>query len=65
MNSVNPVPGNIPSPSTTASGIGGAIAAIVIWGLSLKGIFLPAGLEALLGGLTAAVAGYLPKSGRQ
>jgi len=65
MNTINPVPGNLPSNSTIGSGVGGALAALVIWGLSLKGIFLPAGLEALVAGLTSAIAGYLPNSGRK
>lgn len=57
-------PGAVPSGSTMASTAGGALVALIIYGLSLKGITIPAGVEALLGGLGAALSGYLPKSGR-
>lgn len=67
MNSPDPVspPSSAaPSGSTVASGVGGSIVAIAIYLLSLKGITIPPGLEALLGALGAALSGYLPKSGR-
>jgi hypothetical protein len=55
----------VPSASTTASGVGGAVVAIIIYVLSLKGITIPPGVEALLGGLAATLSGYLPQSGRK
>lgn len=67
MNSPNPVPtpGALPSNSTTATAIGGAIATIVIWGLSLKGITLPPGVECAAGVLFSTICGYFPQSGRK
>lgn len=62
---VNPAPGAVPSASTTATGIGGAIATLIIYGLSLKGINLPAGAEAAVAVLVATIAGYIPAAGRK
>lgn len=65
MNSPQPVPPNLtPSGSTNMTVVGGSIASIIVWLLSLKGVFLPAGLEAAVATLVAALAGYIPKSGR-
>lgn len=60
-----PVAGYAPSASTNLTIIGGCVTAIIVWGLSAKGIFLPAGIEAALATLIAALAGYLPTSGRK
>jgi hypothetical protein len=54
-----------PSGSTTASAIGAFLAALIIWYLGTRKIFFPAGFEALLAGFIAALAGYLPRSGRR
>lgn len=54
-----------PSSSTNASGIAAFLAAFIVWYLGRRNIFFPAGFEALLGGALAAVAGYLPRSGRR
>lgn len=60
-----PVAGAAPSTSTSASGIGAIVAALMFALLDKYGIHLDAGTEALVGGLMAALAGYLPKSGRK
>ncbi len=71
MNSPNPVPqpqpapGLTPSSSTNASLLGGAIATLIIFALGAKGITFPAGAEAALAVVVTALAGYIPKSGRQ
>ncbi len=69
MNSPNPTlsptPGGMPSGSTIASGIGGSVAAVVIFILGQFGITLPAGVEAGLAIVVSTLAGYLPASGRK
>jgi len=55
----------IPSNSTNASGAGAFVSVIIIYILSLKGIFLPAGVESAVTGLLTVLAGYIPKSGRR
>lgn len=71
MNSQNPYPDPpppspmLPSNSTNASIIGGAIATLVIYSLGAKGITLPAGAEAAVAALASAIAGYFPASGRR
>jgi hypothetical protein len=47
--------------ATVGAGTGGTLAAIIIYLLSLKGIFLPAGTEAFIGGLLASIGAHLPK----
>ena len=54
-----------PSNSTNASTIAAFVAAAIIWALGQKKIFFPAGFEALMAGALAALAGYLPRSGRR
>ncbi len=58
-------PGLTPSNSTNATAIGGALSALVIYCLSLKGITFPAGLESAVAVICATIAGYLPNSGRR
>jgi hypothetical protein len=58
-------PGIMPSASTSASALGGAIAAMIIFILGAKGITFPAGAEAALAVIVTTLAGYIPKSGRQ
>jgi hypothetical protein len=71
MNDPTPLPpappssGFAPSNSSNASAAGTFLAVIIAWWLSLKGIFMPAGVEAAFGGILAFIAGYLPKSGRK
>jgi hypothetical protein len=55
----------MPSGSTIASGIGGSVAAVVIFILGQFGITLPAGVEAGLAIVVSTLAGYLPASGRK
>ena len=57
--------GLAPSGSTNATGIAGAITSLLIYGLSLKGINFPAGMEAAIAVLVATLVGYLPASGRK
>jgi hypothetical protein len=59
-----PLPALAPSASTMASGLGGAVAVILVYVLSLKGIFLPAGVEAAVAWVVSTVAGYIPRAGR-
>jgi hypothetical protein len=65
VNEINPSPGLTPSNSTNATAVGGALATLIIYGLSLKGITFPPGAEAAVAVLVAAIAGYLPQSGRK
>lgn len=58
-------PGLIPSGSTNMSAITAFLAAAIIWYLGTRKIFFPAGFEGLLCGFLAALAGYLPASGRK
>ena len=58
-------PGALPSNSTNATALGGAIATLVIGYLGTRGITFPAGYEAALAVVVATLAGYLPKSGRR
>lgn len=58
-------PGLAPSSSTVASGLGGAVAVGVVWGLHLFGVNLPAGIEAGLAAILTALSGYLPATGRK
>jgi len=58
-------PGLMPSGSTNASVLGGSIATFIIYILGAKGITFPAGAEAALAVIVTAIAGYIPKSGRQ
>lgn len=62
---VPPNPGLSPSNSTSASVLGGALATLIIYILSAKGITFPAGAESAIAVLATAFAGYLPKAGRQ
>lgn len=55
----------VPSNSTSGSALAAFLAAFIMWYLGRRNIFFPAGFEALLGGALAAVAGYLPRSGRR
>jgi uncharacterized membrane protein YccC len=63
---VTPPPpvGLAPSASTVGTGVGVTVASVIIYLLGLKGIFLPAGSEALIAGFVGMLAGYLPKAGR-
>lgn len=67
MNSPNPVPapGATPSASTVGSGVGGAVAALIIFILGRYNITFPAGAEAAIAVLVGTLAGYLPASGRK
>lgn len=66
MSSPNPLPpGAMPSNSTTATAVGGALATVTIAILGAKGITFPAGVEAALAVIFATLAGYLPASGRK
>lgn len=58
-------PALLPSNSTNLSLLGGSVAALLVYGASLKGIFLPAGVEAELATVAAALLGYIPRSGRR
>jgi hypothetical protein len=60
-----PEPGALPSNATVGSGIGGAIAVLIILGCHAKGIDFPAGGEAALAVVISTLAGYLPKAGRK
>lgn len=53
-----------PSGSTAASMLAAFLAATIVFILHAKGIDVPAGYEALLGGALTAAAGYIPRSGR-
>jgi hypothetical protein len=57
--------GLAPSSSTSASVFGAFLAATIVFALHAKGIDVPAGYEALLGGAMTAAAGYIPRSGRR
>lgn len=65
MNTPNPIPGLQPSGSTIGSGLGGAVALVVI--AILEGYHVPVSgsLAAAITTLCAALAGYLPASGRK
>lgn len=65
MNTPNPVPGWQPSGSTVGSGIGGSIAIIVIAILEGFHLSVSGSLAAAITTLCAALAGYLPASGRR
>jgi hypothetical protein len=65
MNAPNPVPGWQPSGSTVGSGIGGSVAIIVISILEGCHISVSGALAAAITTLCAALAGYLPASGRR
>lgn len=68
MNSPDPVPnkpGLQPSSSTTATACAGAMATIVVYLVSLKGVTFPAGIESAIAVVFATVGGYLPASGRK
>jgi hypothetical protein len=65
MNAPNPVPGWQPSGSTVGSGIGGSIAIIVIAILEGFHLSVSGSLAAAITTLCAALAGYLPASGRR
>ncbi len=54
-----------PSNSTTASALGGALAAITMAVLGHFNITFPAGIEASLAVVFCTLCGYLPSSGRQ
>jgi hypothetical protein len=58
-------PGLAPSNSTNATAAAGALATLVIYVASLKGITFPAGIESALAVVFATLGGYLPKSGRK
>lgn len=60
-----PTPGIAPSNSTSASVLGGSLATLLIYILAQKGVTFPAGAESALAVLATAIAGYIPKSGRQ
>jgi hypothetical protein len=63
--STQPGPGMTPSGSTTGSGIGGAVAAVVIFILGRYNITFPAGMEAAIAVLVSTLIGYIPASGRK
>jgi hypothetical protein len=65
VNSPNPSPGLTPSASTNATAVGGALATLIIYGLSFAHITLPPGAEAAVAVLVASIAGWLPASGRK
>lgn len=65
MNTPNPVPGWQPSNSTVGSGIGGSVAIIVIAILEGFHLSVSGSLAAAITTLCAALAGYLPASGRR
>jgi hypothetical protein len=65
MNTPNPVPGWQPSGSTVGSGVGGAVAIIVIAVLESYHLPVSGALAAAITTLCAALAGYLPASGRR
>lgn len=60
-----PEPGALPSNATIGSGIGGALAVLVVMMFHAKGIDFPAGGEAALAVVISTLAGYLPKAGRK
>lgn len=60
-----PTSGFTPSGSTWASGLGGSLAIIVIAILEGSHITVSGSLAAAITTLCAAVAGYLPSSGRK
>lgn len=66
MNSPDPQkPRLAPSNSTTASALGGALAAITMAVLGHFNITFPAGIEASLAVVFCTLCGYIPPSGRQ
>ena len=62
---VPPKAGLMPSDSTSLSGLGGAVAVIIIAALGAKGITFPAGMEAAIAVIVSTLLGYLPPSGRK
>lgn len=58
------LPSLVPSASTNATVLGGAIATLIIYYLGTRGMTLPAGAESAIAVIVAALAGYIPKSGR-
>ncbi len=62
---MEPLPSLLPSNSTNGTMIGGAVATLIMYGLSMKGITFPAGVESAIAVLISALAGYLPRSGRR
>ena len=65
MTDDSPQPGAVPSNSTTASALGGAIAVVTMMVLATKGVTFPAGMEAALAVIFSTLCGYLPASGRK
>lgn len=65
MNTPNPVTSWTPSGSTVGSGIGGSVAIIVISILEGFHLTVSGSLAAAITTLCAALAGYLPASGRR
>jgi membrane protease YdiL (CAAX protease family) len=62
----DPVPSGTPSNSTLASvGIGIPAATVLSWTFSLWGITMPGPVEAAIGALISAGAGYLFTGGRK
>lgn len=58
------LPNLLPSASTNATMIGGAAATLIIYILGAYGVTMPAGAESAVAVIVAALAGYIPKSGR-
>ncbi len=55
----------VPSGSTISSGVGGAVAVIIVAVFHVFGINFPAGVEASIAVVITAIAGYIPPSGRR
>jgi hypothetical protein len=54
-----------PSNSTVGSGIGGALAVLIVMICHERGLDFPAGAEAAISVLITAIAGYIPTAGRK
>lgn len=54
-----------PSNSTVGSGIGGALAVLIVMICHARGLDFPAGAEAAISVLITAIAGYIPTAGRK
>lgn len=65
MQPIPPPPGPAPTASTSAGGIAGSAAALIIMFLGMRGITFPAGAEAEIAVLIGFIASYLPASGRK
>lgn len=61
MSTPNPVKSPVLPAATVGAGAAGGLAAVVIYLLGLKGINFPAGAEAGIAALFAAIGAHLPK----